>query len=70
LSVGLFGRGCDSSPLTGHLPVFGVAAAVDYFDDHLVCAGLGDGAFDDGDLGAGGDESFLHFVCLLMNDLV
>jgi hypothetical protein len=47
---------------TGNLPVFRVAAAVDHFDDHLVCTGLGNGSVDDVDLGSRGDEGFLHVV--------
>ena len=47
---------------TRNLPVLGVAAAEDNFDDNLVFAGFGDLAVDDVDLRAGGDESFLHFV--------
>jgi hypothetical protein len=48
--------------LTRNLPVFRIAAAVDYFDDHLVCTGLGNGGVNDVDLGSRGDESFLHIV--------
>ena len=47
---------------TSHLPVLGVRATVDDLDDDLVTTSLGDGSVDDLDLGAGGDESFLH-VC-------
>jgi len=55
---------------TGNLPVLGVAAAENDFDDDLVFAGLGDVAVDDVDLGAGGDESFLHFVwCVVFQAL-
>ena len=50
---------------TSDLPVFGVAAAVDYFDDYLVCIWLGDGLVDDVDLRAGGNEAFLHFGWLV-----
>ena len=55
---------------TRNLPVLGVAAAEDDFDNNLVFAGLGDVAVDDVDLGAGGDESFLHFVwCVVFQAL-
>ena len=46
---------------TRNLPVLGVAAAEDNFDDNLVFASLGDFAVDDVDLRARGDKSFLHF---------
>jgi hypothetical protein len=51
-----------SSRHTGDLPVLGVTAAEDNFDDNLVLAGFRDVAVDDVDLRANGDESFLHFV--------
>jgi hypothetical protein len=52
--------------LTGNLPVFRVAAAVYYFDDYLVCTGLGNGGVDNVDLGSRGDKGFLHVVCLVV----
>ena len=58
-----------SSRHTRNLPVLGVAAAEDNFDDNLVFAGLGDVAVDDVDLRANGDESFLHFVLYGKNGL-
>jgi hypothetical protein len=56
---------CDPCGLLGqthtrNLPVLGVAAAEDNFDNDLVFAGFRDVAVDDVDLGASGDESFLH----------
>lgn len=47
---------------TSHLPVLGVRATVDDLDDNLVATSLGNRTVDDFDLGAGGDEGFLH-VC-------
>ena len=47
---------------TRNLPVLGVAAAENDFDNDLVFAGFGDVAIDDVDLGSSGDESFLHVV--------
>jgi len=48
---------------TGNLPILGVAAGEDNFNDNLILAGLGDVRVYDVDLGASGDESFLHGVC-------
>jgi hypothetical protein len=52
--------------LTGNLPVFRVAAAIDHFDDQLVCTGFGNGGVNDVDLGSRGDEGFLHIVWLVV----
>ena len=52
---------------TGNLPVLGVTAAEDNFDDNLVSASLRDLAVDNVDLRASGDKSFLHFEWYEMN---
>jgi len=47
---------------TGDLPVLRVATTEDDLDDNLVFAGLGNVGVNDVDLGASGNESFLHDV--------
>lgn len=47
---------------TGNLPILWVATTVDYFDDHLVHARLGDSGVNDCDLRPIGNEGFFHVV--------